>query len=583
MKRMTSEQLTTDYFVSDMIKRMLEFDYNETFIYHNMDFSKVIYVSSAYEKILGGSIEHLCNEPFSFLDFVLDEDKERLMLAHHDYLKSQRLDLVIRVKDKEGNILWFHAITKPVIEDGGIVGHLSRMRDVTNEKEHEIKVKRHQVYLDNILNTQNELVVRSKPDTTILYVNKAYCKIRGKSEEELLGIKYITFYPEEQHQNVFEMISSLSVEKPQITNLFQFEKSDRELLWIKWTEHGVFDDQGNLVEIISTGIDVSLEKKLIQELEENNRVLQTAQINAKIGIYKVDLIGDSCRSSKVLNNILEIKSDEKKPMSVWEDLIHPDDKLRVLSTLDNIIKNNEPYHLRYRIITEENQIEKWIYDTGNIEYIDNHPVSIIGTMMDITELMKLEQKLEESYDDLEKAYKETIKGWAQALSLKDDETEEHSQRVTKLSLDLAKKMDYPNSKLNMFEYGAILHDIGKIGVSEDILLKAGKLTTEEFDEIKKHPIYAFNMLSQIEYLRDAIDIPYCHHEKWDGTGYPNQLKGESIPLAARIFAIVDVYDALTNDRCYRKAWEKEKTLQYLRDQSGIHFDPEIVECFLEII
>ena len=116
-----------------------------------------------------------------------------------------------------------------------------------------------------------------------------------------------------------------------------------------------------------------------------------------------------------------------------------------------------------------------------------------------------------------------------------------------------------------------------------ILLKPGKLTDEEFDEIKKHPVYAYDMLSRIEYLRDALDIPYYHHEKWDGTGYPKGLKGKSIPLAARIFAIVDVYDALTSDRPYRKAWEKERTIQYLKDQSGIHFDPSIVETFLKII
>lgn len=505
------------------------------------------------------------------------------MQAHYAYLENQGFDLFFRVKDKKSNIRWVHAFTKPVTENDQVVGHLTRARDVTKEKENEIKLRSQEVYLDNILNTQNELVCRSKLDTTLLYVNKAYCKLRNKSEKELIGFKYLSFYPEDQHQDVLDMLNSLSVEAPQKTNLFKFEKSNDDVLWIKWTEHGVFDEQGNLIEVISTGVDLTQEKKLIQELEENNRILETAQINAKMGVYKVDLIEDTCHSSKILNDILEISDDDIKPMSVWEELIHPNDKARVIRAHDNIIKNNKPYHLRYRIITKDNHIEKWIYDTGNINYVDNCPTRIIGTMMDITELTKLEHKLEKYYDDLNSAYKETIKGWAHALSLKDDETQEHSQRVTKLSLELARKMNYPTRKMKMFEYGAILHDIGKIGVPDSILLKPDKLTDEEFDEIKKHPIYAYNMLSQIEYLNDAVDIPYCHHEKWDGTGYPNQLKGESIPLAARIFAIVDVYDALTSKRHYRKTWEKENVLQYLRDQSGNHFDPDVVEAFIEII
>lgn len=571
--------------VIEKIKHEIEFDNSETFFYHNLDLTKVIYVSSAYEKILGGSKEYLYDHPLSFLDFILDEDKEKVMQAHYGYLENQEFDLFFRVKDKESNICWIHAFTKPVTENGEVIGHLTRARDVTKEKENELKLRSHEVYLDNMLNTQNELICRSKLDTTLLYVNKAYCKFRNKSEEELIGLKYLTFYPETQHQYVLDMLNSLDIETPQKTNLFKIEKSidNDDVIWVKWTEHGVFDDQGKLIEIISTGVDITQEKKLIQDLEENNHILETAQINANMGVYKVDLIEDTCHRSKILNDILEMSNDDTEPMSVWEDLIHPKDKSRVLRAHDNILKNNKPYHLHYRIITKKNHTVKWIYDTGKIDYGDNHPIRIIGTLMDITELTELEHKLEKSYDDLNNAYKETIKGWAHALSLKDDETEEHSQRVTKLALKLAREMNYPTKKMKMFEYGSILHDIGKIGVPESILLKQDKLTDEEFDEIKKHPIYAYNMLSQIEYLRDAIDIPYCHHEKWNGTGYPNQLKGESIPLAARIFAIVDVYDALTSDRNYRKAWEKENVLQYLRDQSGQHFDPTVVKTFMKIV
>ena len=128
-----------------------------------------------------------------------------------------------------------------------------------------------------------------------------------------------------------------------------------------------------------------------------------------------------------------------------------------------------------------------------------------------------------------------------------------------------------------------MHDIGKMGIPDAVLLKNGKLDEEEWEIVKKHPVYAFEMLSSIDYLRPALDIPYCHHEKWDGSGYPRGIKGKQIPLAARIFAVVDVFDALTSDRPYRKAWSKEKTLDLVREESGKHFDPEIVEVFINIM
>ncbi len=179
------------------------------------------------------------------------------------------------------------------------------------------------------------------------------------------------------------------------------------------------------------------------------------------------------------------------------------------------------------------------------------------------------------------AYDNTIKGWAHALDLRDKKTQDHSQRVTEMTINIAREMGMGQEELAHVRRGALLHDIGKMGVSDTILLKPGQLTDEEWTIMHRHPIYAFEMLSSIAYLRPALDIPYCHHEKWDGTGYPRGLKGEEIPPAARIFAVVDVYDALTSDRPYRKAWSREGTLKHIRQESGRHFDPQVVELFLK--
>ena len=195
---------------------------------------------------------------------------------------------------------------------------------------------------------------------------------------------------------------------------------------------------------------------------------------------------------------------------------------------------------------------------------------------------QLLRSLERSNVELQRAYDRTIEGWANALDLKDEDTAGHSKRVTEMTVRLARRLGIGTDELVHVQRGALLHDIGKMGIPDSILLKRGPLTGEEFEEMKQHPIYAYELLSPIEFLRPALDIPYCHHERWDGTGYPRALKGEQIPLAARIFAVVDVFDALTSDRPYRAAWSKDKARDHIREGVGTHFDPGVVQAFFEL-
>jgi len=194
------------------------------------------------------------------------------------------------------------------------------------------------------------------------------------------------------------------------------------------------------------------------------------------------------------------------------------------------------------------------------------------------------------YDDLQRAnveltlaYDTTLEGWARALELRDQETEGHTQRVTAKTLELARTLGVSDADLVHVRRGALLHDIGKMGIPDSVLLKPGPLSEEEWEIMRQHPVLAYNMLQPIGYLRPALDIPYCHHEKWDGTGYPRGLKGEQIPLEARIFAVVDVWDALCSDRPYRKAWPQEKVLKYMRELSGKHFDPVVLDAFFRLL
>lgn len=191
--------------------------------------------------------------------------------------------------------------------------------------------------------------------------------------------------------------------------------------------------------------------------------------------------------------------------------------------------------------------------------------------------------LEERTTQLTQAYDETIAGWAKTLELRDLETKGHSERVVPLTLRVARAMGMSEEELIHVRRGALLHDIGKLSVPDHILLKQGPLTDEEWKIMRMHPVYAYELLSSIDFLRPALDIPYCHHERWDGSGYPRGLKGEEIPLAARIFAVVDVWDALHSDRPYRPAWPEQKIYEYIREQAGKQFDPAVVEVFLSIV
>ncbi len=209
--------------------------------------------------------------------------------------------------------------------------------------------------------------------------------------------------------------------------------------------------------------------------------------------------------------------------------------------------------------------------------------SLAGQAAVAIDNLQLFDGLQRSNAELMLAYDATIEGWSHALDLRDKETEGHTQRVTEMTLKLAHAVGMTDEECMHIRRGSLLHDIGKLGVPDAILHKAGPLTPEEWVIMRQHTQFAYDMLWPITYLRPAIDIPYCHHEKWDGTGYPRGLKGEQIPLSARLFAVVDVWDALRSDRPYRKGWEMERILAHIQSQSGTHFDPQAVEVFFQVV
>lgn len=202
---------------------------------------------------------------------------------------------------------------------------------------------------------------------------------------------------------------------------------------------------------------------------------------------------------------------------------------------------------------------------------------------DITERKEAEQERNRLFQELTRAYDVTIETLALALELRDRERGDSGRRVADMTVRIAEAMGIGSEEITHIRRGAFLHDIGKIAIPDTILRKPGPLSADEWTVVRRHPVVAGDLLSQVNFLRQATAIPCCHHEKWDGSGYPRGLRGEEIPLAARIFAVVDVWDALSSDRVYGRAWPREKVIAYCRDNAGSHFDPRVVAVFLEIL
>lgn len=267
-----------------------------------------------------------------------------------------------------------------------------------------------------------------------------------------------------------------------------------------------------------------------------------------------------------------------------------DGRTELLSPAEQIVVNSRHLIsiLYFPLLLKEDVLGVFIVGTTNeIRQFTNEEIDLCHILAYEVSLAianaQLYKKAQQAVIELAHAYDATLEGWSRVLDMRDHATDEHTQRVTRLTIALAEKMGIPKSEMSHVRRGALLHDIGKMAIPDSILQKPDRLSDTEMAIMRTHPEKAHEILSHIDYLSPAIDIPYCHHEKWDGTGYPRNLKGEEIPLSARLFAVVDVFDALTSDRPYRKAWEKEKALTYIQEQSGKHFFPDAVEAFVALL
>ena len=304
--------------------------------------------------------------------------------------------------------------------------------------------------------------------------------------------------------------------------------------------------------------------------------------NSSDMISKHDTNGIFLYVSPACRTLLGYEPEELIGTSV-APLVHPEDANQILDLLATPSWDDITTTVEYRARRKDSEYV-WLETTARLFFDKNsQKQEFQASSRDITERKQSQEALQEAHVDLQEAYDKTIEGWILALDLRDRETEGHTKRVTEMTTKLARKLECTEEELVHIRRGALLHDMGKMGIPDEILQKPGPLTDDEWAIMRRHPHYAYQMLSPINYLSQALIIPYYHHERWDGSGYPHKLKGRDIPLHARLFAVVDVWDALSSDRPYRKGLPSKEIIEYLQKEAGRLFDPDIVAIFIPLI
>ena len=540
-------------------------------------------------------------------------------LQEKGYIRYENLPL----QTKDGDKIFVEFVSNSYDVNGRRVIQCN-IRDITQRKEAEAALARSEQDYRTLFENMPIGLYRTSAEGLILDANYALAKLFGyKDRESLIGKNIVDFYVDRSSNERFKG----EIEKS--NNLSKFETEYRRLdgttFWTEDHARIVRKEAGEVLYYEGSLIDITKRRRaeeLIQQQLKRLNGLRTVDIaissNSDIRILldtlllqvvlllKVDaaavlLFNPSMlmleyaaslgiRSNAIRSTQIKIGEGYAGRAVLERQTIHISDLLKADGELAESLKAaNEDFVDYYGVpLIAKGEVK------GVLEIYHRSALKPDKDWLDFLETLarqgaigldnvKLFDDLQRSNMGLALAYDATIEGWSRAMDLRDKETEGHTLRVTEKSLELARRMGFSEDELVHVRRGALLHDIGKIGVPDNILLKADKLTDEEWVIMRKHPTFAYELISPIQYLKAAaVDIPYCHHEKWDGTGYPRGLKGEQIPLVARIFAIVDVWDALTSDRPYRPAWSKKEAIEYIHSLAGTHFDPQVVEAFLKM-
>ncbi len=586
------------------------------------------YVSPASKRVTGYSAEGILANPNILSKMVYPEDRPvwEQHGAETDRLRGPE-EIRFRIRRKDGEVIWIEHTCQPVTTSTGeFVGYRASNRDVTKRVEMQSALSESEKLYRSLVENSPIGILLANQEGQIISINTAAVQMLGSpSREASAKINLLTFPPLVASGFVENFQTCLSTEKT-IQAESTYTSKWGVTLHSRYTLTSIRDTTGNLI-----GIQILLEDITEQIRAKSNLQRQVTNL-ATINMINTAIITRTDLESMIHKILQEITSSLSVDAA---DILLFNEHALTLSCVDRF-GFNSPYEtkktmlrvgdgyageaaltrkvIRIKDINDPN-LRKPIPENWKKENFSSYygvPLLVKGELKGILEIFERTQTthdqnwtefldtlaqqtaiaidshflldaLQRSNLELELAYETTLEGWARALEMRDYETKGHTERVTSLTLELAQALGIRGEELTHIRRGALLHDIGKIAVSDTILLKPGPCTKEEWEIIRQHPKFGYDMLKQIAYLKPSLDIVLYHHEHWNGNGYPHRLAGENIPLAARIFAIVDVWDALINRRPYHEAWTKEKTLTHIEAEKGKHFDPRIVDAFQEII
>jgi PAS domain S-box-containing protein len=487
-----------------------------------------------------------------------------------------------------------------------------------------------QSMVSNLLDNLPGMVYRcmNEPEWTMEFISEGCLELTGYTPFELIRNQTISYghiiFPDDR-STVWMQVQSALLQKKPFELVYRIVTRDHQEKWVRENGRGIFDSEGNLYVLEGYITDITEEIKAESKIQH-----QVQQFQA---LRNIDMAISASFDLRLVLNILLEQITSQLNVDAAALLLSKPEAGTIEYAAGRGFRTNALRHTHLLFgegyagravftrqvihipdLTEtpgQLRQSKQLADEGFITYL-GIPLIAKGQVKGVLEVFHRTKKevdpdwmrfletlsgqaaiaidnatlfedLQRSNTELMLAYDATLEGWAKALELRDRQTEGHTQRVIDMTLRLAKMVGIQDEHMQHIRRGALLHDIGKMGIPDSILLKPESLTPNEWEVMRQHPVMAYELLSPINYLRPALNIPYCHHEKWDGTGYPRGLKGEEIPLPARIFAVTDVWDALTSERPYRPAWTAQDAFAYIAEQAGRYFDPSVIEAFFMLV
>jgi PAS domain S-box-containing protein len=621
------EQTTDKLAISEEQLRLAVESGNIGLFDRNFETQKVK-VSAEWKQQLGYKNDEFPDDSVEWEKRLHPDDKSKAIDAMEECIHSDHdtYEVDFRMQHKDGSYRWI--LEKGLIHrnsSGKAVRLIGSHVDITRQKENIEDLQKSESRFRGLAESSQDYIMLYDQECRHVYMNSAGLRVSGLTEKDIFGKTHREAGFSEEMCHLWESDIEKVFQTGESTQMLFDWESVQGKVYLDLRLSPVKDIDGNVDMVLGISRDISTIKNAEDELHNSHEQYRLLTESIKDVVWVLDLDSMKFRyvspsvemlrgftvaevMAQPFSEVFTNESQEALEKLIRERFIafnhgdfasdkyftdevpqpRKDGSVVWTEAITNFYRNEESGHIEVRgvsrDISDRKRVEEVMASTQyELKRMLREADQSRRALLSVAEDQKLtDDALRKTAEELVVAYDATLQGWSSALEMRERETAGHSLRVVQRTLELANALGIDQQEMIHIQRGALLHDIGKMGIPDSILLKPGPLTDDEWVIMRQHPSYAHKLLSNIPYLTPALEIPFFHHERWDGSGYPQGLTGENIPLKARIFAVVDVWDALSSDRPYRPAWAEDAVNKYLRDQAGKQFDPKVVEIFLRL-